>query len=174
MDGSRGNGGASGGAPQKNEPSQALSCESVLEGHGRIKRRRRSLYTPEPSPNPDALHSNNIRSFNTPPPPSRARRGDRRRCRTRVWRLIEVVQIPEAVPAAQGSLQSGTGSGCPGLSNALSPAFVAEVLSPQGPSVALSRTSCPIAQQPEARPWPHSEAQRWWDCWQPTPLRGSR
>ena len=98
-----------------------------------MTRRRRSmrreanapLYTPEPSPNPDVLHSNEICSFNTPPPPSRARRGDRRRCRTRVWRLIEVVQIPEAVPAAQGSLQSGTGSGCPGLSNALSPAFVA-------------------------------------------------
>ena len=32
-----------------------------------MKRRRRSLYTPEPSPNPDALHSNNIRSFNTHP-----------------------------------------------------------------------------------------------------------
>ena len=31
-----------------------------------MKRRRRSLYTREPSPNPDALHSNNIRSFNTP------------------------------------------------------------------------------------------------------------
>ena len=30
-----------------------------------------------------------------------------------------------------------------------------------------------LTQEPEARAWPHSEAQRWWDCWQPTPLRGS-
>ena len=45
MDGSRGNGSASGGAPQKNEPSQALSCESAAlylgSGPGSAARRAR-------------------------------------------------------------------------------------------------------------------------------------